>query len=53
VSAKGRELHKKLGQENDWRRYVTGLRERHRGPRALQEELRKARLRAVGGPPVR
>jgi hypothetical protein len=41
---KVRELHKKLGEEEAWRRYVSKLREQHRGLRALQEEMTKAGL---------
>jgi uncharacterized Zn finger protein len=41
---KVRALHKKLGEEDDWTRYLTRLREKHRGLRALQEEMTKARL---------
>lgn len=41
---KVRQLHRRLGEEDVWTRYVTRLREQHRGLRALQEELTKARL---------
>ena len=39
-----RDLHRRLGEEADWRNYVGDLRERNRSLRALKEELAAAGL---------
>jgi uncharacterized Zn finger protein len=41
---KVRDLHKQLGDEAGWAKYVQRLREQHRSLRALMDEMNKARL---------
>src|SRR5256714_4020312 len=42
--AKVRALYEKLGENQEWMSYITGLRERHHTLRALKEEMEKAKL---------
>ncbi|TMC22279.1 MAG: glyoxalase [Chloroflexi bacterium] len=42
--AKVRALYEKLGDNQEWTRYITELRERHHTLRALKEEMEKAKL---------
>ncbi len=39
-----RELYGRLGENEEWTKYITGLRERNKSLRALKEELAAARL---------
>jgi uncharacterized Zn finger protein len=41
---KVRQLYNKLGEDDQWTRYPTQLREKHRNLRALHEEMAKAHL---------